>query len=115
MDLARSGGRPGRAVSLLETFLRHHASDARAPLAAFTLGRLQLTELHRPRRAARAFARARSLSPAGILAEDAVAREVEAWAVAGELQRARAVARVYLRHYPSGRRIAAVRRYADLD
>jgi hypothetical protein len=115
MDLARSGGRPKRAVALLQAFLRHHAADARAPLVAFTLGRLQLTELHRPHSAALSFERARTLAPAGILAEDAVAREVEAWAVAGEEARARTRAREYLDHYPSGRRIAAVRRYAGLD
>jgi hypothetical protein len=117
MDLARSGGRIERAVLLLETFLRRHDSDPRAPSVAFTLGRLRLSRLHRPREAARAFARARALAPSGILAEDALAREVEAWSAAGEIARARSRARDYLRRYPEGRRAAAVRRctHADLE
>jgi hypothetical protein len=54
-------------------------SDPRAPLAAFTLGRVLLRELARPREAAAAFAQARALAPRGPFVEDALAREVEAW------------------------------------
>ena len=53
--------------------------------AAFSLGRVLLGELRRPAEAAQAFARARKLAPDGPLAEDALAREVEAWARAGNL------------------------------
>jgi transmembrane sensor len=84
-------------------------------VAAFTLGRVLLTRLGRPREAAAAFAGARARAPAGSLAEDALAREVEAWARAGELQRARARARQYLRSYPSGRRASSVRKHARLE
>lgn len=115
MDLARSRGNPVEAVWLLQAFLRDHAADPRAPLAAFTLGRVHLTQLGEPRQAARAFARARALAPSGSLAEDALAREVEAWARAGERGRARARAQAYLRSYPAGRRASSVRRHAGLE
>jgi len=115
MDLARSRGNPAEAVQLLQAFLRDHASDPRAPLAAFTLGRVHLTQLGEPLQAAQAFARARALAPSGSLAEDALAREVEARARAGDRARARARAQEYLRSYPAGRRAASVRRYAGLE
>jgi transmembrane sensor len=95
--------------------LREHAADARAPLAAFTLGRVLLTELHRPREAAAAFASARALAPSGAFAEDALAREVEAWAKAGEVAQARARAEEYLRLYSRGRRADVVKVLGGLE
>jgi transmembrane sensor len=89
-DRARLVGRFEEGASLLERLVREHPGDPRAPLAAFSLGRLLLGELHRPADAARAFARARALAPDGPLADDALAREAEAWARAGEPERARA-------------------------
>ena len=47
-------------------------------------GPLLMNELDRPREAASAFARAEALAPRGNLAEDAVAREVEAWRSYGQ-------------------------------
>ena len=69
---------PDEGAELLRKLLREHPDDPRAPLAAFTLGRLLLMELGRPAEAAAAFAQARRLSPTGPFAEDALAREVEA-------------------------------------
>jgi transmembrane sensor len=108
-DEARLAGRTEDGATLLERLVREHAGDTRAPVAAFSLGRLLLRELRRPEEAARAFARTRALAPNGPLAEDALAREVEAWTAAGAHDRARARADEYLRLYPAGRRTQAVR------
>jgi transmembrane sensor len=114
-DAARLGGRPDRAVSFLERLVKRFPRDARAPLAAFTLGRTLLDQLGRPREAAQAFASARRLDSKGAMAEDALAREVEAWSRAGETELARERAREFLTRYPKGRRAAAVRRLGGVD
>src|SRR5262249_5270614 len=76
-DVARWSGHPGEAVPYLERVVREHAEDPRAQLAAFTLGRVYMDELGRPRLAAAAFARARAFAPRGPLAEDALFHEIE--------------------------------------
>ncbi len=86
-DAARLQGRAQEGAALLRRILNNHRSDPRAPLAAFTLGRVLLMELGQPRQAAAAFADARALAPGGPFAEDALAREVEAWAKAGTRRR----------------------------
>lgn len=113
-DAARFGGHPSEAPEYLSEVIDAHARHAMAPLAAFTLGRVRLEQLGAPADAARAFAKARALDPSGALAADALAREVEAWAKAGQLETARSRARAYLEAYPDGRRVAAVRRHAEL-
>ncbi len=114
-DVARLGGRPDRAVAPLQRVIADHAFDPRAPLAAFTLGRTLLEQLGRPRDAAQAFATARRLDRGGALTQDARAREVESWAGAGDAEQAHSRALEYLKLYPSGRRLAAVRRLGGLD
>ena len=114
-DVARLSHHPGDAVAPLDRLLRDHARDPRAPLAAFTLGRVQLDDLGRPREAAGSFRRAQQLDPEGPLAQDALAREVEAWSRAGEAQSARERARLYLERYPGGRRVRSVKRYGELE
>lgn len=113
-DVYRLSGHPGEAVAPLERVSAKHAGDPRAPLAAFTLGRVLLDELGRPGAAARAFARARALAPKGALAEDALAREVEAWAKGGNASKARQRAELYLELYPVGHRQRAVEQYGGL-
>jgi len=108
-DKARIAGHGEEAAELLRKLLREHRNDARAPLAAFTLGRMLLMELGRPLEAAGTFADARRLSPGGPFAEDALAREVEAYSKAGVPARAHARAEEYLRLYPEGRRAAIVK------
>jgi transmembrane sensor len=98
VDTARSAGQSTRAVELLRQLLRDYPNDPRAPLAAFTLGRVLLNELGLPREA-----------------EDALAREVEAWQRASEPQRARALAATYLERYPAGRHARRVRALAGLE
>jgi len=113
-DVARLSGHPAAAVAPLAQALASFADDPRAPLAAFTLGRVHLEDLGEPRAAAEAFARARGLAPEGPLAEDALAREVEAWSRAGEAALAATRAEAYLARYPGGRRGQAVRRFGGL-
>ena len=114
-DVARLSGHPEAAVAQLSRAVALHPEDPRAPLAAFTLGRVHLEDLGAPRDAAQAFARARELAPGGPLAEDALAREVEAWSRAGETETARAWALTYMRRYPQGHRAHAVRRFGGLE
>jgi transmembrane sensor len=113
-DVARLSTHPDRAAQYLRKVLQRHATDSRAPLAAFTLGRILLDQLGRPHEAAEAFARTRRMAPSGALAQDALAREVESLARAGDEVRARERAEEYLSAYPEGRRRTAVRRYAGI-
>jgi transmembrane sensor len=115
-DKARKEGRPGEAVGFLKTITDRHSSDPRAPLAAFTRGRVLLESLGKPRDAAQAFAQARSLAGRGSgLAEDALAREVEAYAAAGEASLAHDRAELYRKLYPKGLRLHQVIRSGGLQ
>jgi transmembrane sensor len=111
-DAARVAGQADEAVTLLRLLLGSHRRDPRAPLAAFTLGRVLMIELDRPREAAAAFAEARALAPRGPFAEDAEAREAEAFDKAGDAAAARARARDYLERYPNGRRAEGMKALA---
>jgi hypothetical protein len=112
-DVARLGGYPAEAVPYLQRVVRAHAKDPRSGLASFTLGRVLLDELGRPGEAADAFARARAAG--GPLAEDALAREVEAASRAGDTSKSRELAREYQTLYPQGRRAKAVSKFGGLD
>jgi transmembrane sensor len=114
-DVARLSGHAGEAVTHLRAVVSRHGGDPRAPLAAFTLGRVLLDELGRPGAAAAAFADAQRLAPGGALAQDALAREIEALAKAGQTVAAHDRALLYVERYPSGRRIKSVRRYGGLE
>jgi hypothetical protein len=70
-DAARLGGRPEDAVVPLTEIATHHATDARAAIAAFQLGRVLADDLNDPARAEEAFTRAYDLNPSGPLAADA--------------------------------------------
>lgn len=109
-DGARIAGRSGDAVEILRAVLRRPAIDGRAPLAAFTLGRLLLDELHLPQQAAETFARARALAPGGPLVEDTYLREVESWSVAGQPARAIERAREYLVRFAASPRAPLMQR-----
>ncbi|MEM9188831.1 MAG: FecR domain-containing protein [Myxococcota bacterium] len=114
-DAARFSGNPTRAVGYLRTVRTEHRSDPRAALAAFTEGRILLGQLGRPSEAAAAFRVARQLAPGGPLAEDSLAREIEALSRAGAGAQASVLAQEYLRRYPQGRRAAAVRHHAGVE
>jgi transmembrane sensor len=110
-DAARLSGHPADAVPYLQQAVHSHGGDPRASLAYFTLGRVLLDELGRPSEAATAFEHARR----GQLAEDALAREVEAYSRAGDVTRARSLALDYERLYPSGRRARAVAKFGGIE
>jgi transmembrane sensor len=110
-DVARLSGHPAEAIAPLSRVIEQHPGDARAALAAFTLGRLELDTLGHPGVAADAFARALALGLGASLVEDAQARLVEARARAGDHQRARAAAAEYEQRFATGRHLAAVRRW----
>jgi transmembrane sensor len=115
-DKARKEGRPDQALGFLKAITDRHPGDPRAPLAAFTRGRVLLESLGRPREAAQAFAQARGLSgKRSALAEDALAREVEAYARAGESGLAHDRAELYRRNYPKGLRLNQVIRSGGLQ
>lgn len=113
-DTARLSGHPEAALPYLRRVVAQHARDSRAPLAAFTLGGVLMQQLGQPREAEAAYARARELASDSPLAEDALARQVEAAHRAGDAARARTLAREYLAKYPQGRRVHAVQRFAGL-
>jgi len=113
-DAARFSNHPAQATPFLERMTREHPHDSVAPLAAFTLGRIYLSQLGQPAKAADAFALSLRLAPSGSLAEDALAREVEAAELAGQQSRAHDLAEQYLRRYPSGRRLSSVRKSGGL-
>jgi transmembrane sensor len=115
-DKARKEGRPDQALGYLKAITDRHPGDPRAPLAAFTRGRVLLESLGRPREAAQAFAQARALSgKRSALSEDALAREVDAYAAAGESGLARDRAELYRRNYPKGLRLHQVIRSGGLQ
>jgi transmembrane sensor len=114
-DVMRLSHHPAEAVAPLQRVVREHAEDPRASLAAFTLGRVLLDELGRPRDAADAFADAIRLAPDGPLVEDALAREVEALSRAGEPSAARKLADDYVRRFPSGRKTRSVRSFGGIE
>jgi transmembrane sensor len=114
-DVARLSGHPADALPFLERAAREHASDSRAAVAAFTRGRILLNQLGRAAEAAASFADAGRLASDDALAQDALAREVEAWARAGDRASARARAEAYLRRFPGGNRAGVVKELGGLE
>jgi transmembrane sensor len=114
-DAARLSGHPSEATPYLERIVRQYRGDVRAPLAAFTLGRILLYQLGRPAEAADAFALVRKILAEGPLSSDALAREAEAADRAGQRERARGLAEEYMTKYPIGRRLESVRRYGHFE
>lgn len=112
-DVARLSGHPDAAVQPLERVIAAHRRDARAALAAFTLGRVLLDDLGRPRDAMAAFATASQLAPRATLAEDALARQVEAASKAQDPS-AHTLAEAFLAKYPESSRARAVRHFGGL-
>ena len=108
-DVARLSSHPAQAVAPLRKVTQLYPKDPRAPVAAFTLGRVLLDDLGRASEAAGAFAQAERLWPSGPLAGDALAREVEALKRSGQMPAARAIAEKYVTLHPDGRHAAALR------
>lgn len=114
-DAARFSGHPIAAIAFLEQVTKIRPGSPMAPLAAFTLGRVCLDQLGRPHRAAAAFGLALALAPDGSLAQDALARQVEALSKGGRETEAFTRARAYVQKYPQGRRLHAVRKYGGVE
>jgi transmembrane sensor len=112
-DAERRAGNLKAAEGTLEAAVSAAPDRGRAALAAFTLGKLLLDGSGRPSDAARAFSRAVAFGPPAAIAEDALARLVEAEARAGHPDRARAAARQYAGSYPNGAKLYAVNRWLD--
>jgi transmembrane sensor len=109
-DVARLSRHPGEATRYLARVADDFPRDKRAPLAAFTRGRVLLEDLGQPARAADAFRQAQQLAPRGPLASDALAREVEAAQRAGQVERAKQVAQRYIELYPDGPHVERLRK-----
>jgi transmembrane sensor len=114
-DRARKAGKPEAAIAHLRTLIDRFPADPHTPVAAFTIGRLLLESLGQPRQAAASFEQARVAANGAPVAEDALAREVEAWAAAGEPALARRRAELYRQLYPNGSRLGAVLRVGGLE
>lgn len=111
-DAARADGDHDLAARWLRQLLERHPRDGRAPMAAVTLGRLELRQLSRPGRAADTFERALRMRLPASLEEDVRALRVEALTRAGRGAAAREAASEYHRRYPNGRWTSEVQRWA---
>ncbi|MBN2344443.1 MAG: FecR domain-containing protein [Deltaproteobacteria bacterium] len=106
-DVMRLTGHPKRAVLYLNRVIRNFSSDSRRSVAAFTLGKVLVDEIGNPSAAAQAFhIAAENRSP---IAEEALAREIDAYHSAGNSIEMNKSARLYLVKYPNGTRAVSVR------
>ncbi|HJL20483.1 MAG TPA: FecR domain-containing protein [Sandaracinaceae bacterium LLY-WYZ-13_1] len=110
-DTARLSGHPRLAVEPLERLMDEHATDARAAVAALTLGRLQLDALDAPASAVQSLERALRLGLPERLREPTLARLTEAHRRTGDAEAMRRVGARYLGSYPDGRNAARIRRW----
>lgn len=108
-DQGRKHGDYNKAITALTILVNEHGDDARAALAAFSLGRVLVDAGQSSKAAARAFAKARKLSPEGPLVEDALLREIEAWHEAGDARRVKKRSEKYRRLFPQGRYLKQIR------
>ncbi|MBN2526002.1 MAG: FecR domain-containing protein [Deltaproteobacteria bacterium] len=103
VDDARQHRQPQKAAKLLQRILNEHPLDPAVGLVALTLGKIRLDALHQPAKAAQAFqlaANAKGLpSP---LREQALARSVEAYHRAGNIDAANKMSDTYSHLYPDG-------------
>ena len=109
-EVARLSGHPSEAVAPLQRLLETHGADSQAPVAAFTLGRVQLNSLHNPAAAAVAFERAISLGVPSALEQNAYVLLVQARTAAGDRVGAQDAARRYRERFPTGEQLSAVQR-----
>lgn len=103
VDVARATGHRDRAIVVLRRIVSMHGADPNAPVAAWMLGN-ELAKVGDRGGAEQAFALYRALSPGGDFAEDALARQVDFAAEAGNVENARKLASQYLREFPDGPR-----------
>lgn len=106
-DIARLSGHPALAVAPLRRIVETPGPGA--PVAALTLGRLELDALDHPADAARSLDRALELGLPEHLRETALARSVDAHRRAGHAGQATTLAVSYLAEFPDGRYAAEIR------
>lgn len=114
-DQARLRGQDAEAAALFAELIDRYPNDLAAPIAAFTLGRVELENLHRPERAAIAFERALNLGLGVALREVALGHLADAHLKAGDPSRAKIAAARYLADYPQGRRAAEMKLLRDQE
>jgi hypothetical protein len=107
-DAHRRAGEVREAIELLEGLLRERDHEPGAGIVAYTLATLH-EGAGDPSAAARAFDRASGLGLPDALRAAAVARAFDAWARAGDSERATRGAADYLARYPTGEAAAAAR------
>ncbi len=110
-DLARLSGQVAHSVLPLERITTDFKRSAHAPIAAFTLGRIYLDQLHDAKTAAQTFELAISLKPPLALLEDCHARLVRAYAASGDTAKAREAAARYGALFPNGRHLRDIERF----
>jgi len=100
-DIARSkGGDPAAALNALTQLVERFPSDPYAEIAAYTLGGMY-EKMGQADQAQKYFERARSLK--GVLAEDALCKQIRAEHRAGRKDEAKRMAQEYVNKYPDGR------------
>jgi hypothetical protein len=100
-DIARAkGGDPAAALNALTQVVERFPGDPYAEIAAYTLGGMY-EKLGQSDQAQKYFERARSLK--GVLAEDALCKQIRAEHRAGRKDEAKRMAKEYVNKYPDGR------------
>ncbi|MEO7034983.1 MAG: hypothetical protein ABI548_13825 [Polyangiaceae bacterium] len=110
-DVARLSGHPTEAVGPLERILAHQPTDARASLAALTLGRIQLRSLSNPPAAAQSLQQALSLNVPTGLAEDTYALLIESLSRSGNAGAARDAYSRFAEQFPESARAPELRKW----
>lgn len=101
-DVARlKGGDPSAAVDALTRVVQDFPSDPNAQVAAWTLGKMY-EKMGQPVLAQTYFEKYRSLSPDGVLAEDALCKQIRAEHRASHKDEAVRMGKEYLSKYPNG-------------
>lgn len=109
-NAARQSGDARSAATSYEALLRRYPGDARAGLAAFELGRIDMDVLGDLNGAVRALHRAVGVAPGSSFREDALARLVQAYSTMGDAVRCERAQKTYLESYPSGVHVGAVQK-----
>jgi transmembrane sensor len=111
-DTLRRSGKSSDAVAVLREVV-DAARDGRAPLAAFTIGKIHAEDLRDPAGAAPWFERAITLGLPSGLDEEAQARAVECFARAGSRADTARAAKRYEARFPEGRHLARVKEWSS--
>jgi hypothetical protein len=108
VNIAQAVGEPAQVVAALRRVVERYPRDPAAPQAAFMLGTV-LEKAGDRAGAARAFEACRALSPQSEIAEDALARQIDAALEQGDLAEAHRLFGQYERDFPRSSRLAEFR------